>query len=158
MCSQTDNPIEPGAAFYSGLIEDGDLFQRRDYCSAAWPGVDKAGFFSYWKNKGRASRDDNKPKAIDYDRLLSFFDDLAGAEEAHRRLFRYVIALMLSRRRILRLDTVKKTPDGDRLVLYDRRVPGEIEVFAPEVGAEQMRQVQERLNELFDLDDEEGEG
>lgn len=157
VCSATGQDIEPGVAFYSALIEEGDLFQRRDYSSEAWPEVEKANFFSYWKNKGWQPGEQSKAKAIDYDRLLSFFDDLSNAEENHRRLFRYVVALILSRKRILRLDDLRRLEDGDCLVLYDRRSQTVLEVAAPPATPEQLKSVQEQLNALFDLDAEAAE-
>lgn len=153
-CAATGEAIEAGEPFYSALVEDGDGFRRRDFSAAAWPGVDKTSFFSYWKTKGWNPKDGDKAPVVDYQRLLSFFDDLAGAEEPHRRLFRYVVALMLSRRRILRLDAVEKKPDGDFLLLHDRRGPATVEVFAPEATTEHLRDVQDRLNKLFDLENE----
>ncbi len=155
-CAATGKPIEAEEPFFSALVEDGDLFVRRDYSVAAWPEVDKSTFFSYWKSKGWSPKDADKAMTVDYDRLLAFYDDLTGAEEPHRRLFRYVVALMLTRKRILRLDSAARTPDGDVLVVFDRRGTGQVEVTAPEATSEQLARVQEQLNELFaaESDDE----
>ena len=155
MCSASDTPLEPGQPYFSALVEDGEGFMRRDFSMTAWPEVDKTGFFSYWKNKGWNPKNDGKAKPIDYERLLAFFDDLANAVEPHRRLFRYVVGLMLSRRRVLRLDSVKKGEDGDFLELYDRRNQTTLEVLAPQATADQLKEVQNKLNELFDIDGEE---
>ena len=154
VCSASGTPIEPDEPFFSALVEDGDAFLRRDFSRAAWPEIDKGGFFSYWKNKGWSGDAAARRRPIDFGRILSFFDDLAGAEEPHRRLFRYVAALILARRRILRLDSAVKTPEGDRLELFDRRDSRTIEITAPEADPAQIRDIQERLNELFDIDED----
>ena len=157
ICSASGTPIEAGETYYSALEEGGETFQRRDFSQAAWPEVDKSGFFSYWKSKGRNLDDGEKRRPIDYARVLAFFDELADAEEPHRRLFRYVVALILARRRVLRIESLNKTPEGDRLELYDRRGPRTFEILAPEADPAELQAIQEQLNELFDLEDESGE-
>lgn len=150
-CAGSGRPIEPGQPFYSALIDKDDSFERRDYSADVWAEVDKGEFFSYWKNKGLQTADRTPP--MDYDRLLAFFDGLEGAEEPGKRLFRYVLALVLVRRRRLRLDDMSRTPEGDRLVVWDRRNGGRtLEILAPEAGREELEKTQEKLNELFDCD------
>lgn len=152
VCGVSGRPIEADRPFFSALVEEGELFRRRDFSAEAWPEVDKTPFFSYWKNKGWSADAGTRARPIDYERLLGFFDDLSGAEEPHRKLFRYVVALILSRRRVLRLDSVRKTLDGDCLVLFDRRKNETLEVFAPDATAGQLKSVQEQLDALFDLE------
>lgn len=159
-CASTGVEIPPETPYYSALLETDDGFERKDFAAAAWPGVDRAEFFSYWKNKGYSPRADKRP-AVDYERLLSFFDALDGTEDRSKRLLRYVVALVLVRRRKLRLDDMTRTDDGeDRLVLHDRRDGGKTVVVAsPEATREELEQTQEKLNALFDCDvEDQGEG
>lgn len=160
VCAQTGVAIEPGSPFYSALVERDDSFERLDFSAEAWPGVDRGDFFSYWKNKGAAEASD-KPPPVDYDRLLAFFDGLEGAEEPGKRLLRYVLALVLARRRRLRLDDMSRSDAGDRLLVFDRRGGGRtLEIVAPESGREELEKAQDKLNQLFDCDfaAEDGEG
>ncbi|MDR1611682.1 MAG: hypothetical protein LBT97_02735 [Planctomycetota bacterium] len=152
VCFASGEEIAPGESFYSALVEDGDDFQRRDYAADAWKDVDKSVLFSYWKNKPLPEKDGPAKRKIDYDRLLVLFDDLAGAPEPRRKLIRYVLALILSRRRILRLDATRRTPEGEALVVFDRRAPGSVEIDAPEATAEQLAEVEAALAGLFDYD------
>lgn len=150
-CTHTGLAIEPGQPFYSALVEKEDSFERRDFSAEAWPEVEKDDFFSYWKNKGRAENPDKAPP-VDYERLLGFFDSLEGAAEPGKRLFRYVLALILVRRRRLRLDDMSRVPEGDRLVVYDRRSNRALEIIASEASREELEKTQEKLNQLFDCD------
>lgn len=152
-CASTGVEIPPETPYYSALLETDDGFERKDFAAEAWPEADKAEFFSYWKNKGYSPRTDKRPP-VDYERLLSFFDALDGTEDRSKRLFRYVVALVLVRRRKLRLDDMSRTDDGeDRLVLYDRRGDGKtVTVTSPEATREELEQAQEKLNSLFECD------
>ena len=156
-CALSGEAIPAGAIFFSALVEGDESFERRDYLPEAWTEVDKAAFFSYWKNKGREAGEERK-QAVDYDRLLAFYDGLEGAEEPGKRLFRYVLALILVRRRRLRLDDMGRTAEGDRLVVHDRRTGNATELLAPEASREELEAVQTKLNELFECDVEEDAG
>lgn len=156
-CAKTGEAIPPEVPYYSALLESDEGFLRRDFCAASWPDVEKGEFFSYWKNKGYAPRGDRRPP-VDYDRVLDFFDALAGSDNRDRQLFRYVLALVLVRRRRLRLDDMGRTEQGDRLVVHDRRDGGKtLEIIAPEATREDLEKAQEKLNQLFDADFESGE-
>lgn len=151
-CAGTGAEIPPEVPYYSALLENDDGFERKDFCAEAWPGVEKDGFFSYWKNKGYAPRGSAR-QPVDYDRILDFFDALAGSGSPDRQLFRYVLALVLVRRRRLRLDDMSRTDQGDRLVVYDRRDGGKtLEIISPEATKEDLEHAQEKLNQLFDAD------
>lgn len=150
-CAHGGAPIDPGVGFYSALVEKDDTFERMDFSLESWSEVDKEAFFSYWKNKPSTGGADKKPP-VDFERLLSFFDSLEGAEEPGKRLLRYVLALILARRRRLRLDDMSRTDVGDRLLVYDRRTQKTLEITAPEAGREELEKTQEKLNQLFDCD------
>ena len=158
VCARTGATLDASRPFYSALVEKSgpvraeDAFERLDFSPEAWPEADKTTFLSFWRNKGREG-ESGRGAAIDYDRLLEFFDSLEGSEEPGRRLFRYVLALILVRRRRLRLEGMDRTPEGDRLRLHDRREGGRrLEALAPEAGREELEKVQERLNHIFDGD------
>lgn len=151
-CAQSGAAIHPGEAFFSALVETDDDFNRLDFSLAAWPEVDKGGFFSYWKNKASADAGGDKRQPIDYDRLIAFFDSLEGAADPGKRLFRYVLALVLVRRRALRLDDMTKIGEEDTLVVHDRRGDRTLTISAPQATREQLAMVQDKLNRLFDCD------
>lgn len=150
-CAATGTPIADGDVFFSALSEEGDKFVRRDYSPEAWPDVDKSGFFSYWKSKrAEGGAGSSNQVVVDVERFFLLFDRLEGTTDPSRLLLRYVIALMLTRKRALRLDATNKTPEGEVLVLWDRRTNRPVDVLSPEVDAAQVAAVQEELNQLFD--------
>lgn len=155
-CARSGEHIDTTQPYFSALVEKDEGWDRLDFTPAAWPEVDKEPFFSYWKNKGGAP-DNSKREKVDFDRLLSFFDSLDGSEERRHRLFRYVLALILGRKRHLRLDDMGRTPEGDRLVVYDRRTSRTIEILSPEATREELTAVQQELNRLFDMEEEDGQ-
>ena len=152
ICSLTGQAIEPGTVFFSALREENDRFAREDFSEAAWPEVDKTAFFSYWKSKAPEKDQENTAFAIDIEQVLIFFDRLEAEKSREKQLFRYVIALILARKRVLRLDDIKKTEQGDYLLLYDKRIAKAIEVFSPDASREEVDSLQQELNLLFETD------
>lgn len=101
-CASTGRPLEEGDDFYTVLFEDGDAFRRADYAVDAWHGP-PPGSFCHFKTRVplKAKR---KRLLVDDDILDTFFDRLASETEPLRIAFRFVVALLLMRKRRLRYD------------------------------------------------------
>ena len=148
-CSVTGKTFEVGDDYYSALQENDDSFARFDFSPEAWENTDKSRFFSFWRAKV-TPENEKKKLVIDVEAFYTFFASLEEAESENKRLFRYLVALILTRKRVLRLDEIEKTPEGDYLILFDRRADKEHRVFSPEATEEQLIEVQENLNQIFE--------
>lgn len=106
-CAATGETIPPGQVYVAALVErpDQDGLERIDYSLAAWEAGARpqppARLFGSWRAKmhepGAAKR-----QFIDDEALLDLFDGLAEATEPGRLAFRFVLALLLIRKRLLR--------------------------------------------------------
>lgn len=121
-CAASGRPLVEGEACYSALREEDDKFVRLDYAEDVWPDVDRAGLFSYWKTHiPDAAEADRRRLVFDVEAFYQFYVNLDGATDPGKARFRGVLALMLARRRVLRLDGIDRRPDGHVLRVYDRR-------------------------------------
>lgn len=150
VCSASGREIDVGEEHYSALIESPEGFIRQDFSVDAWGDVDKSGFFSFWKTRAHEKDEKKKRLVIDTEAFYTFFCSLMETEEEDKILFRYLVSLILTRKRILRLDDIQKTPDGDVLVLYDRRTETTVRVDCPEVTQDELAEAQETLNQIFE--------
>lgn len=117
-CSVSGREIAPGETFYSVLVRDGAAVKRVDFAADAWtePPPDAIG---WWKST-MVGRDAKKAKLAPSEVLLELFRELQ--ESVERRELRYVLTLLLIRRRLLRLEeTVEEDDGGETLVLYCAR-------------------------------------
>jgi hypothetical protein len=96
-CSVTGRELKAGERYYSVLLDEGGQLVRRDYSREAWQGPPAAAF-SFWQGKVHASSAPRRPP-IDDELLLDCFRRLEGETEPGRVSFRYVLALLLVRRR-----------------------------------------------------------
>lgn len=103
-CCITGRRLEPGEVCYSILIAEGPQLVRRDYSSDAWQGPPE-GAIGYWQGKV-AQPETNKKPVIDDDVLTECFTRLEGQQEPSQVSFRYVVALLLMRRKRLKFEDV----------------------------------------------------
>lgn len=112
-CAETGRPIEPGAPCIAALCEDDEAaFQRFDYSIEAWEaGARPEGMYSFWRTR-MPERGEKKKVFVDDQVLLDIFERLAEDGREVRQAFRYVLALILIRKRLMRY-AGRKTEAGD---------------------------------------------
>jgi hypothetical protein len=101
-CAATDLPLEPGDVCYSILELRGLEVVRKDFSSAAWTDPPPEAF-AWWRTR-IPEPVAKKIKLAPNDVLLELFDQLAD-DPAHQDM-RYVLTLLLVRRRVFRLEPV----------------------------------------------------
>jgi len=144
-CHKTDREFKPGEEFYSALIADGAETVRRDYALDAWVGPPE-GALACWKSRmpdPKASQMQWAPNDV----MLHYFEQLA--EQPEKADVRYVLALLLVRRRVLRLDETVTDETGENLVLYCPKKETEQKVPVREPGTARIEAIQNELAELL---------
>lgn len=103
VCAVAGRPLLEGEEYYAVLFEEGEGFRRADYSLSAWNGP-PPGCFCYFKS--RVPKKEHKRRLlIDDDALLTFFVRLAEETDPARVRFRFVLALVLMRKRLLKYES-----------------------------------------------------
>jgi hypothetical protein len=158
-CDVCGRGFEAGEEYYSGVVEtdEENRFARRDVCAACWD-ADPKTYFSYWKTRVPEPEEKGSrgPRLVDVDRLMRMFERLEEAEDADALRFRYVLALVLMRKRRFRLVSSRRLRGrrGEELTL--REVGGDRRhaVVSPGLSEEEIRGVAGRLREILDMPEE----
>src|ERR1019366_9793350 len=129
--------------YYTALVEADHLFVRKDFCQEAWRGP-PAGAFSFWTGRVSTVTDKVKPR-FDDDLLEECFQRLEGQAEPSRVNFRYVVALLLMRRKRFRYETSVVENGLERMTLRCLRTNVKHEVVNPRLNDDEMTQVQEEV-------------
>lgn len=98
-------------------------YRRLDFCPGCWKPEAAEAYFSFWKTSvPDVDPDEAKPLArrIDADTVYGLFRQLEGQAEPERQRFRFILALILMRKKRLRFIAVASGPQGEHLVLEDR--------------------------------------
>jgi hypothetical protein len=141
--------LRPGERFYGALVEQAGRFERREYAADAWPGPPE-GAVGYWAGRVPAGETPRRP-SVDDQTLVECFRRLDGTAEASRVSFRYVLALLLVRRKLLRLDATRRDDFGEVLVLKDK-AGEQHEVRDPALGEADLSAVEDEVYQLLGWD------
>ncbi len=95
---QTDRELQPGDVFYSVLVAEGAAVVRRDYLADTWEGP-PPNAIGIWKSQVPDVHN-KKMHWAPNDVILHYFEQLAS--EPDKADIRYVLALLMVRRRIVR--------------------------------------------------------
>ena len=140
-CAASGRELRPGEKYFSALLDEGGKFVRKDYAAEAWQGP-PPGAFGFWA--GRIPQPDARRRPpIDDELLLDCFGRLEGQEETGRVNFRYVLALLLMRRRRFRFEEAKEEAGREVLCLRCTRTGARHQVVNPGLSDDELTAVQE---------------
>ncbi len=145
-CRDCGAEIGPGRSFFSGLKDDGSELERVDFCPDCWGGHERPDLFCHWKS--RRPQGAEKP-VVNTDLMLEFFDRLDALESDKRTVFRFVLALYLTRRKEFKLLEVKQGADPEILVFERRRSGDRVEVEGCGLSEEEIRETEANLSRLL---------
>lgn len=156
-CASTGERIPPGARFVAAIVEragdHGELeLVRADFCLNAW-GRDPrpAGLVACWHSTA-PSPDDRRTRFVDDQTLLDVLARLGESTEPRHAAYRWVLALLLLRRKVLRQESVRRDEAGASW--WSFRVRGEedgaaFEIRDPHLRDEDVADLADQLGEVI---------
>ena len=144
-CAASDRELQPGEAFFSVLIPQGGQVVRQDFSVAEWKGPPEKAI-GWWK--GTMADASRKPQWAPHEVMLEFFEGLE--QDPTREDLRYVLALLLVRRRVLRLEAEEKDAQGRTVQVLDcsrKEAQYRVAVVLPE--PERAAELQAQLAQLL---------
>ena len=139
--------------YYSAVVETAeDLFVRQDFCPDCWN--PEHSYFSFWKTRvPEPEAASHGPRFVDMERLLQLFQRLEEQQEPEAQRFRYVLGLVLMRKRRLRLLSSRrlKGGSGEELTVREVGAGREYVVTCPGLSQAELAAVADRLREVLDM-------
>jgi hypothetical protein len=149
-CSVTGRKLEEGEEFHTALVEEGESFRRLDISLDAWQGPpDNA--FCHFKTR-MPTRTKRKKLLVNDELLVQFFQRLAAETEPIRVQFRYVLALILMRKRLLRYDGSGRADGREVWKLTLTRDRSVHQVVNPQLTDDQIGDVSRELGVILHTD------
>ncbi|MFQ6035259.1 MAG: hypothetical protein ACE5NM_05355 [Sedimentisphaerales bacterium] len=149
-CYGSGKKIEYGEEYFGALIETEQGLERRDFCADYWQ-KEKPDVFCFWKTK-LPQPGQKKARFVDDDMLMAFFDRLEKENEQEKINFRFVLALVLMRKRRLKYDS-SRVEDGKEI--WRLRITSEkeiVEVINPHLDEAQIAQLSSQIGEILQTD------
>ena len=171
-CCLCQGSLNPGQPYYSALFMEatGKMFSRRDYCVRCFQGGPPPDVFYFWRaaqpERERKDHDARRRPAVDLEYVLEFFKRLEEREtlaeqdgmalsadsgtRAQRLVFRYVLALMLARKKVLVLEGKKAGSGGSEVHIFREKRGGQKhEVREPALSPEAIAAASAELGTLL---------
>lgn len=162
-CAATGEEIKPGDAYVATLVEQPgeEELVRLDFSLSAWLGGQRPQaplqLFGVWRAV-LAEGEENVRQLLDDDELLDLFEQLGESTEDRRIAFRFVLALVLIRKRLLIYEggvpADKTAGKSGRLRVRRRKEqnPEIIEVVDPGMDDEAIEAATEQIGRIMNVD------
>lgn len=144
-CAATDREFSPGEEFFSVLIAEGAELRRLDYCAEAWKGPPENAT-GWWRCR-MPSAPQKQMQWAPNDVMLHFFEELENQPD--RSDMRFVLGLLLVRRRVLREDDRAQDERGREVTFLF--CPRNDKTYAVPTVVPSPRRVEEIQEELAQL-------
>jgi len=164
VCAATGAELGPGTPCMATLCEreDDEGFERIDYSVEAWDGGARPErLFSFWRTTVPEPTAGKTP-FVDDEVLLDLLRRLEGDDRPQRRAFRFVLALVLLRKRVLRFGgrAMQSVDEGASVERWrftvagsgDRAAgtePESLDVVNPRLTDDDVRELTEQLSEIL---------
>ncbi len=153
-CQACEKPFVDKQSYHTLLFEEKQQYQRLDICPACWDSQyregasERKGFISQWLGVYHA------PPASPVDPILkesaeSLLRKLIEANDPHHGPVCYILAVMLERKRILKVKEQIRGESG-RIFIYEHAGTGDVFTIAdPNLQLDQLEEVQRDTAQLL---------
>jgi hypothetical protein len=157
-CAASGRTLVPGEQVVATLCDapagddTGHEFVRRDFSLEAWDsGKRPEGMVCFWRTTA-PEPDQKRRMLVDDDTMVELFDRLEGDERPQRIAYRWLICLILVRKRLLRQLRIDREGDSEWWLVQKRgmddAVPP-IRVLNPRIRDEDLQELSEHLGEVM---------
>lgn len=149
-CGACERAFEEGERHASLLsIQEGEL-ARHDLCGACWRerGESGADELFWWFTRHRGAR--RRTLALDIGSIERLFLELEGRQEEKLRELRFLLCLLLMRKKRLRLERVQRARSGEALVVRRPRRREDLVVQVYDFTPERLDELRAQLQEILE--------
>ncbi len=154
VCQACSTEFEDKATYHTILSFTAEGYQRMDICATCWDsqysqgGMDRKGAFSHWRGKYKAPPPP-QPEPLQKETAETLLRKLIESQDPTHANARYILAVMLERKRILKhRDTVEK--DGHSILVYEHGKTAESWLIPdPKLSLDQLESVQKEVYSLL---------
>lgn len=151
-CNSCQNQMQVTQEYVATVRETDEDFAREDYCLDCWqagPKDAQADIVGVWRATIEP-KEQTKKLFVDDELLINFFQRLSGAHEPAKVNFRFVLALVLMRKKLLVYDRMLRKEDGTEVWAMHFKGSDEVhEVVDPKMDEEKIVQVSQHLGQIL---------
>jgi hypothetical protein len=149
-CSRCESVLQNDEIYFSVLEAGQEEIQRIDYCKACFEGQPIEENSVFWRTK--KSGVEPAKKAVNFEVLREVFLKMLEVEDRAFKEMSYLIALVLIRKRYLKLKDFVSENGRDFMAVRQRKGEPLIKVDVPLISEEDILRLRDRLSSLLDAD------
>ena len=150
-CNACERPFAEDEAHVSSLSIEAEEPQREDVCLECWKDrADDAQLF-WWRTHHRVGK--KKGLALNLEALEAFFLALEGKQDRTLRELRYILCLILMRKRRLKIVRILRGKQGEAMLVRRPRRKESLRVWVYDFAPERMEELRVKLVRIFDGDE-----
>lgn len=156
-CVGCGHDFADGEGYFSMIFMGEETLAREDYCNSCWERVEpgkREKYISYWQGRYRAEPPKQEEEPIAKSAVERLLRKYLNAQEPPHVNFRYILALMMERKkRLIPRDKVIEPGTGRKIIVYELPDSGESFLIEdPGLGLHQAKEVQKQVKELLALE------
>ncbi len=149
-CFGTGREFDIDEEYFAALVEGEAGLERRDFCENYWES-EKPPVYCFWKTK-MPNPEHKKKVFVNDEMLMAFFDRLENETDADKVNFRFVLTLILMRKRKLKYDACR-IEDGQevwtlKVTAQDRTA----DVVNPHLTEDQIEGLSNQMGQILQAD------
>ena len=157
-CTGCGREFSPGEEYHAQLFDEAAGFIRRDLCAEClrkaekWPEP-----FSEWRGRIPDEDEPDRPRLVNAELLMEFFKRLEGSPEPRKQQFRYILCLILMRKKRFKFTDVVITGETEWLVVEERAEKVNHRVLDPKLSEDQIESLRGEISRILtggDFDDD----
>jgi len=147
-CAVSNEPIEPGQKFMAALRETPAGFERVDISLAKWPEFDRKDVIGFWQTIMPAA-EQKKKVFVDDQVLCEIFERLSDTAEPAKLNFRFVLGLILMRKRMIIYENTRTEGDREIWTVRFKGRDDKLDLVNPKLDEQQVLEVSQQLGEIL---------
>lgn len=148
-CAATEEPFVEDEVIVTALFPDPESsgYLRKDFKLDAWEArdSDEETAFSFWRSRYQPPVTDATPDPMEKEDPETLLRRLVDEDEEHTENVRYILAVMLERKKLLRETDCQQVPGGILRVYEHRKTGDAYLVRDPNIPLDQVEKVQEEV-------------
>jgi hypothetical protein len=147
-CAASGRIINAGEKYFAAIRETPAGIERVDLAPECWEAFDKNGLLAFWQTI-MPKADEKKKIFVDDEVLCTLFERLADTSEPAKISFRFVLGLILMRKRLVIYDATRHEEGRDVWVVRLKGKPEQMDLLDPKLDEQQMAEVSQQLGQIL---------
>ncbi len=148
-CTACGTAFADKAVYHTLLAFDAAGYRRQDLCPGCFAGASREGAVSYWQGEFKVPAPP-PPEPIEKETAETLLRRLVESADPSQAAARYILAVMLERKRLLKHRDTVRDDQGNELLVYEHARTGEsFTIPDPHLRLDQLADVQQQVGGLL---------